>query len=475
MRRVILPEVPDKPVRRLLGGESTEIEIGRLLVVAVVVLWAMAPVIGFLGSLTLLTGLAFLVTLAGFGRPTLAVLGISLICTLDPLTRHYLANAILRWNTFNYLLLMVMAVSAGFVLRLADPHSRILKLFIVLLTAELVFTPALENGIQHVLGIATLFGLLVYFAQARGNEDTWYMAGLVNGTAGAMGGLMHLLLKDSVPYMNANAYALFPETAVFAMCLAFPAAASRPGGQLKLSILATINMLWAFYSGSRGGILIVAVGLAYMIFTMKRAAHRMAFTVAGVATVMITLTVFSGMENRTIHRITKMFDSEQSAASRTNGRSDLARGAVFMFKQHPLGVGTGGFAPTWAALGYLPGLSTFARGKEFQAHSGWIKVLSENGWPGALLMFAYVFSFAWYGLRVGMPALGLLVTTAMTATFISVEFQGKGIWMLAAGATAIMHPREMARCLSADVERFVSRERRLVSSEPSPHLQTDSA
>jgi hypothetical protein len=463
MRGVLSP--PDS--LRLLGGSSISIEWGRLFVILLVCAFAGAPFVGFLASLALLTVVGFAAAVFGFGRPALGVLGVTLLCTLDPLVRHFLltTGGLLRWNTLNYWLLIVMGMSAAFVLRVADPHSKILKLFILALASNLVVSPALTMGVQHLLGIFTLFGLLVYFAQAV-DDDVWYMVGVVNGTAGAAGGLAYLVLKDTLPEINANAFALFPETAMFAACLGFRAAAQRPGGQFILSALGCANFTWTFLSGSRGGILICGVGLLYMLFTMKRTSHRVLFVGSAVVIAMMALDAFSSMQDSTMHRINKMMDERESAASRTSGRSDLAAAGILMVRHSPFGVGTGGFAHAWAELGFVPGMTAFKRGEEFQAHSAWIKVLAENGWPGALLLLAYVCSFSWFGLQCPIPgaaSLGLLVTASLAVTFLSVEFQGKSVWLLAAGATAQLHPLEMRRSVAAELERFVGRPRRLVA------------
>ena len=470
MRRILEPPGDPQPAPRLLGGESSAIEWGRLFVVVVVGAWAVAPLVGYLASLELLTLIAFAAAFFGFGRPALGILGVTLLCTLDPLARVLVLSTggVLRWNTFNYLLLAVMAFSAAFVWRLADPHSKLLKIFIAMLAAELVFSPDVPNGIEHILGVTSMFGLLVYLAQAGEDGDLWYMVGVVSGTAGALGGLMFLLLKHSMPYVNTNVFALFPETAVFAVCLAFRYVSDRPGRQLALGSLAGANAMWAFLSGSRGGILIVSVGLLFILVSIKRATHRLIFISAALVIALIALSTFDDMETSSLHRIDKMLDPSQSATSRTNGRSDLAIAGLYMVGRAPLGVGTGGFAPTWATLGFVPGLSNFKRGQEFSAHSAWIKVLAENGWPGFLLMAAYVGSFAIYGFKrrrevAGGLSLGLLVTAALSVAFMSTEFQGKAVWILAAGGTAQLHAAEMARCAAADVKRFVAAPHRLVS------------
>ena len=404
----------------------------------------------------------------GFGRPALGVLGVTLVCTLDPLTRHYLSNSVLRWNTFNYWLIAMAVLSMGFVWRVADPHSRVVKVLIVILAVGIIVSPDRIKGAQHVMEICTLFGLLAYFAQAVDDPDAWYMSALVSGTAGALGGLAFFLAKDSLPFMNTNAWALFPEAAIFAVCLGFRQAAAHPRGQLMLGLLAAVNAMWAFLTGSRGGLLIVSVGLLFILACTRRTSHRVLALAGGALIVVLSFSTFDALGNESLRRINKLMDEGETASSRTSGRSELAKAGIHMVQQHPLGVGTGGFAHAWAQVGFLPGLSSFKRGEEFPAHSGWIKVLAENGWLGFVVMVVYVGSFAYAGLvhrRDGSAALGWLATVGLGASFLSTEFQGKAVWLLAAGAAAQLHPQEMMRAMSADVERFVSRARRIVSRE----------
>ena len=454
----------------LLGspGTSAATHWGYLFVGVVLFGWSLTFAVGYLNALSFLTVVGFVAAFFGYSRPAVGVLGITLLCTLDPLTRHFLltTGGFLRWNTLNYWLLIVMAVSSMFVFRVSDVHSKILKIFIAVLTIELVTSPAYEMGIQHLLGVVTLFGLLVYLAQAADDPDIWYMVGLVNGITGAVGGLIFFLTKDSLPFINPNAWSFFPETAIFCICLGFRHATSRPHGQLTLGLLAVTNFAWAFLSGSRGGTLITLVSVLFVALAIRRSGQRLSFFVAALVLAVVIPGLFSDLRDTTVRRFDKLFDEEQTTSARTSGRSDLALAGWHIFTRHPLGVGTGGFAPTWGRLGFVPGLSAFKRGEDFQAHSGWVKVLAENGWPGMLLMIAYVTSFAVVGVRhpsPGSASLGLLVTATLTVTFVTTEFQGKGFWMLAAGATAQLHPEEMARSVAAEVRRFRSAPRRLVS------------
>src|SRR5205814_7522857 len=130
---------------------------------------------------------------------------------------------------------------------------------------------------------------------------------------------------------------------------------------------------------------------------------------------------FTTLQDRSLSRLRLLVDPNQSLTTRTSGRFDLALGGWYIFKDHPLlGVGTGGFSVTRADLGPREGLSTWH--STFSAMSGWVKVATENGLPGLLLLGAYVFSFAVSGWRARNPVmlkLGLLVSAVLTVGWIS--------------------------------------------------------
>jgi len=173
---------------------------------------------------------------------------------------------------------------------------------------------------------------------------------------------------------------------------------------------------------------------------------------------------FVGEESWAIHRFDKLLNSDLPMANRTSGRSDLALGGWYMFQQHPFGVGTGGFGYSWISLNRREGLSGFRQGEFTPAHSGWIKVLAENGVPGILVFTAFVFSFAVVGWRkrwAGVFPLGLLVTASLCVAFLADEFQGKGLWLLVAAVMTILRrvpvrPPRTADLREAAAERPIS-------------------
>ena len=138
-------------------------------------------------------------------------------------------------------------------------------------------------------------------------------------------------------------------------------------------------------------------------------------------------------------RFSKVFDTERSLANRTSGRSELALAAWQVFREHPLGVGSGAFPYYWSERergAVLAGQSGMKL-----AHSAWMKVLSENGLPGFILLTFYVGSFALVALRSGNPSvrrLGLMTTAVLATGYLAQEFVAKGLWLTAVGASVVL-------------------------------------
>jgi hypothetical protein len=320
---------------------------------------------------------------------------------------------------------------------------------VVLLAVELLVSPNLTFGMQHVLNVAAPFGLIVYFAPAASSALAWYWLGVATGAAGAAGGLLYYLQRGQLTYINGNAWALFPLTALFAICLAYPFAMELRRGRLTLMLLTLANCAWVFLSGSRGGLLMATVCVMYVILVMRGVGGRLTFLLVAGLVALAVSSQFTDLQAHTLHRIDRLFDSQVSLVGRTSGRSELTRGGWAIFVENPFGVGTGGFAHAWSQLSPSLRLS-FGRGQEFNAHSAWVKVLAENGMPGIIMLIAYVGSF----LVVGVLSherqrwmLGMLVTIVLTAAFATTEFQSKGLWFLAAGVTTLLHRQRIVALL----------------------------
>ncbi len=423
---------------------------GERLIALILLTWAASFLVGFRASLAVLTFIGFAAAILGLRRPSLGLFGIGILSTLDTPARFYLfTGGLLRWSTFNYWLLLVMLLSVPFLLRLRDPQTRLWQAFVLLLGLQLVITPDFARGVEDLLSIVTLLGLFVYFARNVEDKHIWYWLALVNATLAGAGGLSFFLDIDRLPYINPNLWAWFPLTGLFSVCLAFPFAADRWRGQLTLALLAAVNFVWVFLSGSRGSLLIAVFCLAFLILEMRSLSRRFAFLIVAFVLGLAVSTQFTDLQARVLGRIGVLLDPNLSYVIRTSGRSDLALAGWQLFLDNPFGVGTGGFATAWASLGNLGGSLSFSRiGGQASAHSGWIKILAENGIPGILLLVSYVLSFAIVGWRSSkqdrdLLVLGLLVTVILSVALISTEFQDKGLWFLAAGVTALLHREDI--------------------------------
>jgi hypothetical protein len=421
----------------------------RLLGVTIIILSA-APFAGFMWSLMALNVIAYTAAVLGLRAPSLGLLGIGMASTLDAPTRLLLlTGGLWRWNTLNYWLLFVIVLFSPLLLSFIarDLRGALLQANVLLLGVELIVSSDPAGGAQHLLGIISCLGLLVYFLRARRDQEIWYSLGVINGVLGSVGGLLFFLQVSNLPYVNPNAWAFFPLGALFTICLAMWVE-QNSSRQAILILLASINGVWVFLSGSRGAQLNAAVCLV-LLLTQLRSQSRRVIYLAAMCLIAVAISArFGDLESQSLTRMNKLLDSEETLASRTNGRSELAMGGWRIFLANPFGVGTGGFAPALATLDDRTGLDDFQSGKESQAHSGWIKVLAENGLAGVALLGAYTLSFAvtgWNRKRHGQLPIGLLVTATLGLAFLSTEFQQKGLWFLAAGATVLMGCNEAGR------------------------------
>lgn len=406
-------------------------------------IWAAGLVLGFQKSVSMLTALGMGATVLGMARPTIGIYGITILCTMDGLSRVFvMTGGLFRWNTFNYILLLAMMLNFPILLKRKELPTRALELFIGLLFLHLLLSPNLEAGAQHILGAVAFFGLLIYFVRAAKDPLVWQWVAVVSGVLGAFGGFVYFLQESNLPFINKNAWAFLPLTAVLTACFAQTYPPHRKSVATTIWLLVIINLVWVVLSGSRGGMTIAASCLLYLMSGIQGMSQRLMIVIAAVLLTAVLLNHFTKQTDYVVHRFDKSVDSSHSLSSRTSGRSDLAIGGWRMFLEHPiLGVGTGGFSLAWKELSNREGLSNYAADRSSEAHSGWVKTLAESGLPGLILHIAFVLSFLVAGYLTGsrpLIYLGLLVTVTLTISFISTEFQGKGIWFFAAGATILI-------------------------------------
>jgi hypothetical protein len=422
-----------------VGMKDRSEKWGSIFLAVIAAGWVSSLALGFEGALVFLTVVGFLSGFIGLFRPVIGLLGVGILCTLDPMTRILLmSGGLLRWNSFNYLLVVAAIVALPVLVRIADPSSKALLAFVTLMFLGLAYSPDPVLGINDLLNVVSAFGLLTYFVRACHDRTILLWTGLTNGLLSGIGGLLFLFLQSQglLRYVNHNAFSYFPLGGLFSICLAYPFARYRRRGQIEFGLLALLNIASIYLCGSRGGLLAGIGCILYILFRTRGVSARWLFLIMGLLVGGITLTVFSSLNERAANRIDKLFDESRDLDSRTSGRYHLAEDGWEIFKQNPFGVGTGGYASALAY--YLTG--DYESDAQKISHSAWVKTLAENGFLGPVLLGCYVVSFTYVGWGSRNHwALGILVTVTLGTTFLTREFHGKGLWFLAAGATMLMN------------------------------------
>jgi hypothetical protein len=428
--------VTPPPRRRALDAPATW---GKTLIIVVLLIWGYSLVAGFRTAILYLT-LVGLAALAGgvFSR-VLGLLGVGILCTLDAAARVYiLTGGLFRWNTFNFILIFVALLSLRQLAKVREVPVRMAAALLVFLSFCLIFSPDLTNGLQHLTGLVSFFGLVAYCLRGGGAES-WHWVAAVCGTLGACGGFVFNLQKSTLPFINPNAWSYFPLTAMLTVCIAlsFKTRKQRP----ILILLAAVNGAWAFLSGSRGAMFVAFVCAMYIVVMTRGLGSKM-LLIGGAVSIAIALTFqFAVQSDYARQRMERFLNPAASLASRTSGRSELMLGAWYLFRNHPFGVGTGGFTTAWERMTFVPGFSYFQIGQDMAAHSAWAKVLAENGAIGFALLFGFVSSFAYCGWQKRASRVfpvGALATVVLAVAFTNTEFQSKGLWLLAAAALVIL-------------------------------------
>ncbi len=424
---------------------------GRFFTFVIVLVWGATHFVGgFQTAILALTLFGLAAAALGLLHAPLGVLGITVLCLTDAPARVYvMTDGLLPWNTMNYLMVLVVLAGLPTLLRFRDVHSRLLVVYALLLGFGVLISPSFGDGVQEVLTVVAAFGFLYYFARAAMSRELWYWVGANGALLTTLMGFAYYQQSAELEYLNPNAWALTLLGGVFATCLAFPATEGRPLRRAYLLGLFSMAMVWIFLSGSRGSLLIGLACSLMLLFSLPGLTLRvLAVSVAAIIGIGAA-SYFGDLQATATHRLDKLLNRgpaanpELTLSERTSGRSDLVIGGLYIFRHNPLGVGTGGFPYAWERLDPEAGI-TFARGRQFNAHSGWIKVLAENGVPATSVLLAWVLSFAVIGARNRerhRRLLGLATTCALGLALVSTEFQPKPLWFLAAGTTVLLSRR----------------------------------
>ena len=410
---------------------------GTLLTAAAALGFIAAFFVGFSAALGLvaIAGLCALVMLprsAGVG-----LLGMGLLCTIEVPMRVLLFDSpILRYNTFNYILAALALFMAPDLLRMRDGQSRYLAAFVVTIALQLLPSTNRYLGLVTVLEVSTAFALLGCFMRAIRNERALEWFAIVNATASAACMLAYFLASGAGEALNGNGIGQVPIAGLgsIALAAAVPGVVRRWG---TLGLLAAVNLVLVFPTSSRGSMTVAAILAVYVLWRSPHAWVRL-YAVG----LVIALAVWSSGElgdqfGSASDKWYRLINPDLDVSQATNRRSDLAEFGWSMFVAHPLGTGTGSFTD------YSVGLLDIRENSA--AHSGWIKVLAENGIPGTVLLAIYIFSFMRRppeGAFEGARALGVLVFVVLSVALIFTEFQSRSLWLLSTGASALLYHAE---------------------------------
>src|SRR5207248_2681025 len=119
--------------------------------------------------------------------------------------------------------------------------------------------------------------------------------------------------KSSLPYVNPNGADYFPLTAIFAICLGFPSAGDHKRGQTYLALLATVNSMWVFLSGSRGGILIAVCCLLFLTLRTQSLSRRITYLIAAALLGFLVSTQFTDLQATALKRLNLLFDDSKAS------------------------------------------------------------------------------------------------------------------------------------------------------------------
>lgn len=417
---------------------------GRFFLILIVFAWVIGFVAGFQVALTILTGIGFIAAVIGLRSPVIGLFGIGMLSVLDEVNRRFLfggGGGLLRWNTLNYWLLFIAIIYFQFIIGLSDLQSRILRVFIALLSLGILVSPNISEGVQDVFSTVVSFSLVVYFVRAIREEESLYWLGIVNGVLGVVGGLVFYLQIDILPYIDPNVWAYLPLTALFSLSLAFHEGHITNRNTKIILFMSVINFGWIFLSGSRGNMLSGIVCLIYLFTKIQGLTWRFVVVVVSVILGFWLTISFAEQQTYVLERFERTFNLDYSLSRRTSTRALIFQAGWDLFLEHPLGVGTGGFKTISSEAEIL-------RGESKSPHSAWVKTITENGVLGIITLTAFTVSFAivgWQKQEQGLLSLGLFISTSLVLTLVSKVFGGVGLWFFVAWGMVILHSENMIK------------------------------
>jgi O-antigen ligase len=237
-------------------------------------------------------------------------------------------------------------------------------------------------------------------------------------------------------------------------------------------------------SGSRGGFLALVAVLGYSLFFLKGIRPSVRTAVVAVAALVVVSQANADFWDR-IGTITD--ENDYNRVSYTGRQQVWTRGVGYMLDRPIFGVGIDNF--TVAEGRHPEAVAMLARGRGIKfsaAHSIWIQLGAELGFPGLLLFLAVLWR-AFKELRkadgllkrrgslrdpeleqlgeLGRPLIGVMLGMLVAGTFLSRVYSSL-VWMPLGLAWAVV---KVASLRQQDIGR-VSRRRRLGSGRPPPAL-----
>jgi hypothetical protein len=394
--------------------------------------------VGFEQSIVVMTLASALAAAVYASAPGIGLLGVGLLCTLDVPIRHYAIPLLgLPWNTINFGLLTLVILTPALLLQMRARQSIWLAGFAAVLALQMAYSVAPMAGLQGVLEVVAGLILCALFLRCRQKREVLSTMAILNATASAACVLVYLTSPPQDGLANGNAMGQVPVAGLASIALA----AAWPGAIRRwalMGVLTAANLALVFALASRGSLIVAMLLATYFLLRIPGLLWKLGIVVVVAASVGWASTQLVEDFDDAIAKWSIL----TSRGLAQNERVEIMAVGWSTFRSNPLGTGTGSFQ---SYSGYYRAADRSAGriygGRESQAaHSAWVKVMAENGLPGLVLMVGYMLTFVSTSSRNGGPGrrYGVYVAGVISIAFLFVEFQSKGIWMFAAGATAVL-------------------------------------
>lgn len=414
---------------------------------------------GFTTSLVIWGILSLLLLLYGFKSPRAALYGLLILVVLDPLIRSLLLNSsifpLLRWNTFNYLLIGYGFFYLPLLLRLKNPQVILFGLLLIVFFASLVISLNPLQATAQILLPLSYLGVVVICGRVNLLDDSWHSLAMITSFLGLT--MSSLFQITSSSYIDHNSLIHVNTGAALVGMVGYVLAVRNHRPYMIFTVLVLANSLLSLVTGSRGGIILcgIIVLCQFLLIIKTNNQSRLVLSLLIlVFSIFCVVSLFPEQYSSSLTRLRKTVDSTTySLNERTSSRSDIALGAWHIFRKNPLlGVGTGNFPHEWAKLGSLGGhLTTGQVGETVGAHGGWLLVIAENGSAGMLFLLLWVLSFARAGVRERegvVRLLGIATTILLATSLIHSGFQPKALGFLFAFCTIVLNESEVLWSIS---------------------------